>query len=1003
LHPSQTAIYLATTQLSPADIYRYDFDPTTGQFGSSWGSPYWGTYGMGGVWCSPTGTNLFTPPGNIFSSSATQSDDMVYQTNLSGGGVAAIAFDLPHSALLAIGSSNGGPVLSHYDLSSLNLLDNTALSNSPTYVYATNRDVFIAWTTSSGTFFQRLQNPALPDPFITQQPASQTDTVGGQVLFSVQNRGQAPFSYQWTFNSNPLPGQTNQSLTLNDVTTNQAGCYSIVISNAAATVTSACANLTVLVPPGIVQQPTETNVLAGQTFTLSVIAAGTSPLAYQWMFQNGNLPGATNATLTVSNAQAATEGIYSVQIQNVAGSVTSAPILVRVDPAAPVIVSAPASLTVPAGTNVLFSVVGTGSQPMSYQWYFNAAPISAATSSQYSLSDAQAWNAGNYQVIVSNGFGSVTSSVATLSVTPVIPRFITQPMSATLPAGTNLILAGTASGSEPISYLWLHNNVEVAGASQTFLTLTSLEPTDGGGYALVAFNVVGSSTSAVANVTVTVTPPAFVTQPTSASVLAGGSVSFTSLATGNNPLQYQWFFQGAPLPGQTNRQTTLSSVSSSAAGPYFVVATNPFGAATSAVAQLTVNVYPTWQQSLSNVVVDVGGTVNLTALALGSGPLNYSWFLNGQSIPGTNTNLILTNISLTQSGYYRVVASNVYGSISSTARVSVLGKTGSVVQWGDNSGGQGNVPAGLGDAVAVAGGDYHTLALRHNGSLVAWGYNGNGQTNVPTGTLPFVSIAAGTSHNLAIRGDGSLVAWGANTSGQCNIPSGAANGVLTIAAGESHSLALTGSGQVLAWGDNTFGQINVPSALSNVRAVAAGRYHSMALLANGTVAAWGYNAYNQASPPASLASVAAIAAGYLHSAALLSNQTVVVWGDDSFGQTNIPVGLTNVVAIATGDFSTLALLANGQIVGWGDDSYGQTDVPEPVKNPIIIASGNYDGLALIPRAGVLLAILNWAGNAKLQWAPTANGPFSDLPMTGTSCTNSVAAAPQGFFRLRNGN
>jgi len=1010
LFPAQNAVYLATTQLDPADIYRYDFDPTTGVFGSSWGSPYWGNYGMGGVWCSPGGTNLVTPPGDIFSSSATQAKDMIYQTTLSGGGVAAIAFDMPHSALLAIGSLSGEPVLSHYDLSSLKLLDNTTLTNSPTYVYATNRDVFIAWTTSSGTFFQRLQNPALPDPFITQQPASQTVMAGGEVVLSVQNRGQAPFSYQWYLDSNPLTGQTNQTLILNGVTTNQAGCYSVVISNTAATVPSACAYITVLAPPSIAQQPVGTNVLAGQTFALSVVTAGTSPLAYQWMFENENLPGATNATLTVSNAQAVNEGIYSILVQNAVGSVVSGPIMVRVDPAAPTIVSGPASLRVPAATNVVLSVVATGSQPMSYQWLFNGAPIPAATGSQYSISDAQAWNAGNYQVAVSNGFSSVTSSVATLSVTPVIPRFIAQPAGAMVPAGTNLTLTGMASGSEPISYMWLHNNVEVAGASQPSVTFTNLKVTNGGSYALVAFNVVGSSTSAVAQVTVTVTPPVFVSQPASASVMAGGSVSFTSLAIGNNPLQYQWFFQAAPLSAQTNSQLTINPVSPSAGGLYFVVATNPFGAATSAVAQLTINQPPTWQSPLSNVVVDVGATVNLTALASGSSPLSYSWLLNGQSIAGTNSTLVLSNISLPQSGYYRVVALNAYGGISSTARVSVLGRSGSVVEWGDDSGGQGDVPAGLGDAVAVAGGDYHTLALRHDGSLLAWGYNGDGQTTVPTGTLPFVSIAAGTSHNLAIRGDGSLVAWGCNDSGQCNIPSAASNGVLAVAAGEGHSLALSGGGLVSAWGDNTFGQVSVPPGLSGVRAVAAGRDHCLALLSKGTVAAWGYNAYNQASPPAGLAGVSAIAAGYLHSVALLSNQTVVVWGDGSFGQTNVPARLTNVVAIAAGDFSTLALLANGQMVGWGDDSYGQTDVPAPVRNPLTIASGNYDGLALIPGAGVLLAapspsglILNWAGNAKLQWAPEVTGPFSDLPGSGNSYTNSTVAAPRGFFRLRNGN
>jgi hypothetical protein len=1010
LAPAQNAAYLATTELSPQDIYRYDFDPVTGVFGSFWGSPYWGSYEMGGVWCFPSGTNLVTPAGTVFSSSATQASDMIYRTNLSGGSVAAVAFDMPHSALLAIGYANGGSVLSHYDLSSLALLDNTALASNPDYLYAKNRDVFVAWTTATNTFFQRFQNPALPDPFITQQPASQTVVAGGEAVLSVQNRGQAPFSYQWYFDSNPLAGQTNQTLILSGVTMNQAGNYSVAIANSAATVTSAPAALTVLVSPGIIQQPVETNVFAGQTFSLSVTTVGTAPLTYQWRFENENLAGATNAILTVSDAQSTNEGVYSVSIWNAVGSVVSEPISVRVSPAGPAIVYGPASLTVPAATNVIFRAAGTGTEPISYQWFFNGVPIAGATGLQYSIPDAQAWNIGNYQVAVINSFGSVTSSAAALRVTPVIPRFLVQPAGATLPAGTNLTLTGTAIGSEPISYIWLHNNAEVAGVSQPALTFTNLNVADGGSYALVAFNILGSCTSVVAQVTVTTAPPIFVQQPASATVLAGGSIAFTSLATGNNPVHYQWFFQGTPMPAQTHPQLTLNFVSPSAAGLYFVVATNPFGAATSSVAQLTINQSPVWQPSLSNVVVDAGGTVNLAALASGSGPLSYSWRLNGSPIAGTNSCLVVSNISLSQNGYYVVVASNAYGCVSSIARVSVLGRAGSVVQWGDNSGGQGDVPAGLVDAVAVAGGDYHTLALRHNGSLVAWGDDSDGQTMAPTGALRFVALAAGTTHNLAIREDGSLAAWGGNDYGQCNIPRAAGNGVLAVAAGEGHSLALLGNGVVIAWGDNSFGQVNVPYGLSGVKAIAAGRNHSLALLTNGTVAGWGYNEYSQASPPAGLTNVTAIVAGYLHSVALLSNQTVVVWGDGSLGQTNVPAGLTNVVAIAAGDFSTSALLANGQVVAWGDDSEGQTNVPAPLKNPIAIASGNYDGLALVPGAGALLAnpsasglILNWMGTATLQWAPEANGPYTDLPVNGNCYTNSPTAAPRGFFRLRNGN
>ena len=85
---------------------------------------------------------------------------------------------------------------------------------------------------------------------------------------------------------------------------------------------------------------------------------------------------------------------------------------------APMITVQPVSQTVAAGNNVSFSVVAAGSQPLSYQWYFNGTAIAGATSATYGITNAQAANAGAYTVIVTNAFGSVSSAAATLTVTP---------------------------------------------------------------------------------------------------------------------------------------------------------------------------------------------------------------------------------------------------------------------------------------------------------------------------------------------------------------------------------------------------------------------------------------------------------------------------------------------------------------------------------------------------------------------------------------------------------
>src|SRR6185312_15398947 len=94
------------------------------------------------------------------------------------------------------------------------------------------------------------------------------------------------------------------------------------------------------------------------------------------------------------------------------------------------------------------------------------------------------------------------------------------------------------------------------------------------------------------------------------------------------------------------------------------------------------------------------------------------------------------------------------------------------------------------NVVAIAGGNYHSLALRGDGTVVAWGDDSAGQTNVPPGLSNVVAVAAGGFHSMALKEDGTVVAWGDDTAGQSSVPVGLSN-VVAISSGYFHSLALT--------------------------------------------------------------------------------------------------------------------------------------------------------------------------------------------------------------------
>ncbi|HOX56130.1 MAG TPA: family 10 glycosylhydrolase [Verrucomicrobiota bacterium] len=275
-----------------------------------------------------------------------------------------------------------------------------------------------------------------------------------------------------------------------------------------------------------------------------------------------------------------------------------------------------------------------------------------------------------------------------------------------------------------------------------------------------------------------------------------------------------------------------------------------------------------------------------------------------------------------------------------------------VSTWGDNTFGQCNTPATVTNAIAVAAGAWHTLALRADGIVVAWQDDSYGQCAVPDSLNSALAIAAGGYHSLAIRTDGQVLAWGANDYGQTNVPADLDN-VLAIAAGTWHSVALRTDGTVVAWGDNSFGQTKQPAGLSDVVAIAAGGNHTLALRANGTVVAWGENTdaegrlAGQSVVPLGLANVVAIAAGEYHSLAVKADGTVTSWGDNSRGQCDVPAGLADVVAVAGGAAHSLALTTNGTVVAWGANWSGQAAVSSGLPPAANIAAGAYHTVVLM--------------------------------------------------------
>lgn len=536
----------------------------------------------------------------------------------------------------------------------------------------------------------------------------------------------------------------------------------------------------------------------------------------------------------------------------------------------PEILIQPADSGVLYQSNLTLTATASGFAPLSWRWYFNGAPLtnsarsSGVTSSSLGIANAQFSDIGNYSVVVSNAFGAVQSTNGFVTVISP-PLFTRHPVGQTGLAGTNLALSATAIGTPPLNYHWQRNGLPVPGATSNFLALANLQTSEAGTYTLLVSNAYGTNESFAAQITVLESAPYILAQPTNLTALLGGTASFNINARGSVPLTYQWRHEGVDLPGETNATLTVSSLQNADSGYYSVAIRNPFGETNSAKAFLSVREVGIWSAS-GNLVAAPADLTNLTAIAVGNN------FLLGLKSDGqvrswaqARTIYTPTNIPPDLSGVKAIAAGLSHG--------LALRSNGTVVAWGNQRSiitlpppyptpyqpdtTVTNIPAGLSNVIAIAAGDYHSLALTADGRVVSWGYYQpkslwyppyptSYATNVPTTLSNVVAIAAGGGQSLAVKADGRVVAWGTMT----NVPANLSN-VITVACTDDYCLALRTDGTVAAWAapiifspipriSPMYVNTNIPPGLSNVVALAAGNI-AIALKSDGSVSTWSTN------------------------------------------------------------------------------------------------------------------------------------------------------------------
>lgn len=336
--------------------------------------------------------------------------------------------------------------------------------------------------------------------------------------------------------------------------------------------------------------------------------------------------------------------------------------------APPTIVTQPASVVAQAGGSVTFSVQATGDPPFEYQWLRNGVQIPGATTSSHGVANIRPEDAANFQVIVRNSFGTVTSASASLTV--MTPLLITKdPTNQVAKAGADAAFSVQASSKLLLSYLWFKDGSLIPGSATNVLTLKNVQETDAGSYTAMAYNIEGIVRSQPALLTISgALPPLITMQPVSQARLVGTEASFFIQVSGGRPFSYQWFKNGSTLSNAASSNLVFESVMESDAGNYHCVVTNRGGSATSVSAALVVQVPPTITVQPTNKIAFAGSTVTFSVESKGTPSPAHRWFKDGAPIANASSpSLLLANVQPSHGGQYHVVATNLVGVATSQA------------------------------------------------------------------------------------------------------------------------------------------------------------------------------------------------------------------------------------------------------------------------------------------------------------------------------------------------
>jgi glucose/arabinose dehydrogenase len=558
-------------------------------------------------------------------------------------------------------------------------------------------------------------------PTIATQPMNIRPIQGTMTNLMVAATGSAPLTYQWRRSETNLldASATTPTLQFASIQPADEGSYGVVVSNEGGSVTSAVVTVTVIIPPTIDTQPIDITPVEGTDTNLTVVASGNPASTFQWRKGGMGLTGETSDTLEFTAIDPSAEGGYDVVVSNDGGSVTSRVATVTVI-VAPTITLEPINIFAGEGTDTNLTVAASsGNGTLTFHWRKGGVNLTTGGNAALDFPNIQPSAEGDYDAIVSNEAGSVTSMVATVTVESP-PAITSHPADTVMCPGGTAIFSVTASGDQPLSFQWRRDGTDIPMATNASLTNMNVQMSMNGDiFDVVLTNAFGSVTSNPAMLAVN--PPTSATPLTSMTACEGSTVVFSTTPSGTGPFTVLWRKDGgSPIlegtggsaPGAT---LTITNIETSDAGTYSVEVTGACDSVTN-FATLTVNTL-TAATPLTDRTVCPGTTAMFSTTPSGTGPFAFVWRKDGgAALSATGSTLTLNSVTAADAGVYSVEVTGACDTVTNSALLNVNTPTTATELTSAT-----NVCPGTEVTLTTtpSGTGPHTFAWRKDGTLLA--------------------------------------------------------------------------------------------------------------------------------------------------------------------------------------------------------------------------------------------------------------------------------------------